>query len=256
MSDISADYNIKESLYHFAEIQKSSEILKVLKAKVPHILLFNSVEHAQAFARELTSVGWDYLVIDTFDFVFLSNEEFQKKLTNALNEIIISSPCVVLCENIDVLAPNREKFSCSVQDYARSSLFLTLLDALCSSDCDFVFMGVCENMSALNSDMQKRAYHTYNVSLYDNVYRIEFFEKEFDNIECDNEVISTLADITENYDLYKLNRLIFCIKNTLCETLKKDAAKTSADVNTVIESKKIKLTKEIIDNALSEFEKL
>ena len=103
LNDISADDSIKESLSEFVEIQNSSEALKALHADIPHILLFSGgserkcVELAQAFAAELTSVGWDYLVIDPFDFVFLANDEFQKKLTNALNEIIISSPCVVLC---------------------------------------------------------------------------------------------------------------------------------------------------------------
>ena len=250
LSDISADDNIKESLYDFIEIQKSSEMLKSLKAKIPHILLFNSVEYAQAFSGELTSVGWDYLVIDPFDFVFLSNEEYKKNLTNALNEIIISAPCVVLCENINVLAPNREKLSCSVRDYARNSFFLALLDDLCSADCDFVFIGVCENMSALNGDMLKRAYHAYNVPLYDKAYRAGFFEKEFENIECDDSIIAYLADLTSDYDTEKLNRLVFCIKNTLVQTLKKDSAVNTSENGNIPENKKFKLSKEIIDIAL------
>lgn len=262
LNDISADDSIKESLSEFVEIQNSSEALKALHADIPHILLFSGgserkcVELAQAFAAELTSVGWDYLVIDPFDFVFLANDEFQKKLTNALNEIIISSPCVVLCENIDVLCPKRDSLSCSAQDYARCSFFLTLLNALCETGADFVLAGICENSAVLDSTFLKRVYRIYNMPMPDKKVRISCFEKEFDRFDYDNTVISYLADSTENFDLDKINRLVFGIKKKIYETLRKGGVEAPIEVQKLIEGKSIKLTKDTIDTVLSDFEKI
>ena len=130
------------------------------------------------------------------------------------------------------------------------------LQLLCETGADFVLAGICENSAVLDSTFLKRVYRIYNMPMPDKKVRISCFEKEFDRFDYDNTVISYLADSTENFDLDKINRLVFGIKNKIYETLRKGGVEAPIEVQKLIEGKSIKLTKDTIDTVLSDFEKI
>ena len=79
-------------------------------------------------------------------FLTGSYSDFETKLTKALNEVIISSPCAVICSDVDMFCPGNN--SSSIAERLRTPLFTDLFSELCTSGAEFIFI-------ALTSDTGK-----------------------------------------------------------------------------------------------------
>lgn len=126
---------LKKQLKQIAESIVSDELSRTLEIAPSKIILMKSSEredtlyYARALCGELAKRSFSTIMLTPQSFLTGSFADFETKLTKALNEVIISSPCAVICSDVDMFCPGND--SSSIKEKLKARIFTDLLGELC-----------------------------------------------------------------------------------------------------------------------------
>lgn len=218
---------LKKQLKQIAESIVSDELSRTLEIAPSKIILMKSNEredtlyYARALCCELAKRSFSTIMLTPQSFLTGSFADFETKLTKALNEVIISSPCAVICSNVDMFCPGND--SSSIEERLKARLFTDLLGELCGSGAEFIFIALTSDTGKVNRDFLAMLDETINIPVPDNEVRKAYILDKLKCVNCTDNAAEYLAAQSEGFCFARIDKLcerakLAVYKNMLANT--------------------------------------
>ncbi len=202
---------LKRQLKQISEDVVSDELSHALEIAPSKIVLMSSGEknsvlyYARAFCGELAKRSFSTIMLTPHNFLTGSYADFETKLTKALNEVIISSPCAVICSNVEMFCRSRE-FS-TLEERLRASFFTDLLGELCGSGAEFIFIAATSDVSKVDPDFLSMVDETIDIPAPDEEARTAYILNKLKCVNCTSEAAEYLAKQSEGIGFNRIDKL-------------------------------------------------
>lgn len=137
-------------------------------------------------------------------FLTGSYADFETKLTKALNEVIISAPCAVICSDVEMFCPSGNS---SLDERLRVRLFTDLLGELCGSGAEFVFIAATSDASKIDREFLSMLDETADIPAPDKQARKAYILDKLRSVNCTEDAAELLANQSEGAGFAQINRL-------------------------------------------------
>lgn len=202
---------LKKQLKQIAESVVSDELSRALGITPSRIILMKSGErnstlyYARALCGELAKRSFSIIMLTPQIFLTGSYADFETKLTKALNEVIISSPCAVICSEVDMFCPGND--SASIEERLRAQLFTELLSELFTSGAKFIFIALTSDAGKVDREFLSMLDETVDIPAPDKEARKAYILDKLKCVNCTDDAAEYLAKQSEGDCFAKIDKL-------------------------------------------------
>ena len=202
---------LKKQLKQIAESVVSDDLSRALGIAPSKIILMKSGErnsalyYARALCGELAKRSFSTIMLMPQSFLTGSYSDFETKLTKALNEVIISSPCAVICSDVDMFCPGND--SSSIAERLRTRLFTDLLSELCTSGAKFIFIALTSDAGKVEREFLAMLDETIDIPAPDKEARKAYILDKLKCVNCTADAAEYFANQSEGDCFAKIDKL-------------------------------------------------
>ena len=202
---------LKKHLRQISESVVSDELSRALEIAPSKIILMKSGErnsalyYARALCGELAKRSFSTIMLTPQSFLTGSYSDFETKLTKALNEVIISSPCAVICSDVDMFCPGND--SSSIAERLRTRLFTDLLSELCGSGAEFIFIALTSDTGKVDREFLSMLDETVDIPAPDKEARKAYILNKLRCVNCTADAAEYLAAQSDGFGFAQIDKL-------------------------------------------------
>ncbi len=211
LDSLFGETELKNQLKQISEGFVSDELSRALEISPSKIVLISSADkngalhYAQALCGELAKRSFSTIMLTPQNFLTGSYADFEKKLTKALNEVIISAPCAVICSDVEMFCRSRETFM--LEERLRARFFTDILNELCQSGSEFVFIATTSEVSKVDSEFFVMLDETIEIPAPDEESRKAYILDKLKCVHCTAEAAEYLAKQSEGAEFARIDKL-------------------------------------------------
>ncbi len=207
-----------DSLFGMAEIKKqlkqtadsivSDELSRTLEIPASKIIMLNSSErndalyYAHALCGDLAKRSFSTIMLTPQSFLTGGYADFERKLTKALNEVIISSPCAVICSDAEMFCSRGD----SLEEKLRTRLFTDLLNELSQSGAEYIFIAVTSDANKADPDFISMLNEKIDIPTPDEETRKAYIMEKLKCVNCTAEAAEFLAKQSDGCGFTRINK--------------------------------------------------
>ena len=207
LGDIRGFDRVKAELAETVKMQNADAAMTLIGITPPRFVVLHGndgtspQQFACALAGELADIGFEYLFLSADD-VMSRAEGMEKTLTDALNELLICEPAVMIIDNIERVCPRRG----DAASKRTADIFEGLMTELLSAPARFVVIGVSRDIAESDGALLDIADRAVEIPLPDESARRSYFMKELSALPCEDGFIDDIVNKTEGMTNLQLRR--------------------------------------------------
>lgn len=215
----------------------------------------------ESFAMELMKEGFRFLRLRGSDIHTKYVGGGEKVLKAAFNEAKDHAPCVLFFDELDEVCKDRGGKNAEGHDQRLTVEFIQEYDLLKTSDKTVVVLTASNYPDRIEGAMRSRIRTNYLVPLPEEVLRESYLRRKLKQFRLSDDIsYEYMADLTDNFSMRDLDKATVFIKNCIIEEAKERFGVRNESgrilpefddaVDKAIQDGKIKVTKELFDQAL------
>lgn len=249
---------LKRQLSGFADMQRANDVSRALGLSSSGVLLINGRSgdrrafYARALMGELAKRGYSTLIFSPQSFLAGGSAEFEKRLTKAFNEVIVSAPCAVICSDIELFCPERSSAH-STEDKLRTLTFISLFQELRSVDAQFAFIGLTAFPHDVDIEFVGLTDEIIDIPLPDISARKAYITELLDGLPCHSEAAARMAECTAHFGCSDIRRLCACARRSVYDELEERFGGDEQQAAQCVKEGGAYLSPELVESALDDF---